>query len=145
MRIDYFQHKPEWITRLRELTREQDSFSIDPRLRALVELRVSQMNGCGYCVDLHAREARDRGESQQRLDALPVWHDSLFFNDREKSALAWAESLTRISETHAGDAEFDAVRRHFTEQETVELSLSVSLANFWNRVAGGFRRQPQAR
>lgn len=145
MRIDYFQHKPEWITRLRELTREQDSFSIDPRLRALVELRVSQMNGCGYCVDLHAREARDRGESQQRLDALPVWHDSLFFSDREKSALAWAESLTRISETHAGDAEFDAVRRHFTEQETVELSLSVSLANFWNRVAGGFRRQPQAR
>lgn len=145
MRIDYFQHKPEWITRLRELTREQESFSIDPRLRALVELRVSQMNGCGYCVDLHAREARDRGESQQRLDALPVWHDSLFFSDREKSALAWAESLTRISETHAGDAEFDAVRRHFTEQETVELSLSVSLANFWNRVAGGFRRQPQAR
>jgi hypothetical protein len=145
MRIDYFQHKPEWITRLRELTRELESFSIDPRLRALVELRVSQVNGCGYCVDLHAREARDRGESQQRLDALPVWHDSPFFSDREKSALAWAESLTRISETHAGDAEFDAVRRHFTEQETVELSLSVSLANFWNRVAGGFRRQPQAR
>lgn len=145
MRIDYFQHKPEWITRLRELTRELESFSIDPRLRALVELRVSQVNGCGYCVDLHAREARDRGESQQRLDALPVWHDSPFFSDREKSALAWAESLTRISETHAGDAEFDAVRRHFTEQETVELSLSVSLANFWNRVAHGFRRQPQAR
>ena len=145
MRIDYFQHKPEWITRLRELTRELESFSIDSRLRALVELRVSQVNGCGYCVDLHAREARDRGESQQRLDALPVWHDSPFFSDREKSALAWAESLTRISETHAGDAEFDAVRRHFTEQETVELSLSVSLANFWNRVAGGFRRQPQAR
>jgi AhpD family alkylhydroperoxidase len=145
MRIDYFQHKPEWITRLRELTREQESFSIDPRLRALVELRVSQVNGCGYCVDLHAREARDRGESQQRLDALPVWHDSPFFSDREKSALAWAESLTRISDTHAGDAEFDAVRRHFTEQEAVELSLSVSLANFWNRVAGGFRRQPQAR
>jgi len=145
MRIDYFQQKPEWITRLRELTRELESFSIDPRLRALVELRVSQVNGCGYCVDLHAREARDRGESQQRLDALPVWHDSPFFSDREKSALAWAESLTRISDTHAGDAEFDAVRRHFTEQEAVELSLSVSLANFWNRVAGGFRRQPQAR
>ncbi len=145
MRIDYFQHKPEWITRMRELTREQESFSIDPRLRALVELRVSQINGCGYCVDLHAREARDRGESQQRLDALPVWHDSPFFSDREKSALAWAESLTRISDTHAGDAEFEAVRRHFTEQETVELSLSVSLANFWNRVAGGFRRQPQVR
>lgn len=145
MRIDYFQHKPEWITRLRELTWEQESFSVDPRLRALVELRVSQMNGCGYCVDLHAREARDRGESQQRLDALPVWHDSPFFSDREKSALAWAECLTRISETHAGDAEFDAVRRHLTEQETVELSLSVSLANFWNRVAGGFRRQPPSR
>ena len=145
MRIDYFQQKPEWITRLRELTRELESFSIDPRLRALVELRVSQVNGCGYCVDLHAREARDRGESQQRLDALPVWHDSPFFSDREKSALAWAESLTRISDTHAGDAEFDAVRRHFTEQDAVELSLSVSLANFWNRVAGGFRRQPQAR
>ena len=141
-RIDYFKHKPELITQLRNLTQEQKHFGLDARLRALVELRVSQMNGCAYCTDLHSREARALGEDQQRLDSLPVWRDSPFFDSREKAALAWAESLTLIPTSRAGDAEYQTLLVHFTETEVVELSLSISLANFWNRMAGGFRKPP---
>ena len=143
-RIDYFKAKPEFITKFRALTTEQREFQLDGQLRALVELRVSQVNGCVYCTDLHSREARERGATQRRLDSLPVWRESPFFNDREKAALSWAESLTLISQAHAADAEYDAVRKHFSEVEVVELSLAISLANFWNRMAGGFRRQPAA-
>jgi AhpD family alkylhydroperoxidase len=143
-RIDYFKAKPELITQLRTLTKDQENFQLDGKLRALIELRVSQINGCAYCVDLHSREARGRGETQQRLDSLPVWRESPFFDDREKAALAWAESLTLISQTHAADDEYEAVRKHFSDLEVVELSLAISLANFWNRMAGGFRRKPAA-
>ena len=139
-RIDYFKEKPEFITKLREITKEQQSFNINPELRALVELRVSQINGCVYCTDLHAKEARHLGASQRKLDTLVVWPESPFFNEKEKAALAWAESLTHISQTHANEKEYDAVRHHFSDQEVVELSLAVSLANLWNRMAGGFRR-----
>ena len=141
-RIDYYQVCPEMITKLRGVTKDLEHCSLNPLLRALVELRVSQVNGCAYCVDLHAREARHRGETQQRLDSLPVWRESPFFTDREKSAFAWSESLTRIADTHAADADYESVRQHFTDVEVVELSLAISLANFWNRMAGGFRRMP---
>jgi AhpD family alkylhydroperoxidase len=141
-RIDYFSTKPEFITQLRVLTKSQEQFGLDARLRALVETRVSQINGCAYCTDLHSREAREHGEKQQRLDSLPVWRESPFFSARERAALAWAESVTRIAESHAGDAEYQGLTPHFSETEIVELSLSVSLANFWNRMAAGFRKMP---
>jgi AhpD family alkylhydroperoxidase len=141
-RIDYFQSKPEFITQLRTITKAQEHFTLDARLRALVETRVSQINGCVYCTALHLREACALGESQQRLDTLAVWHESPFFAAREKAALAWAESLTRISETRADEPAYSALREHFSDTEIVELSLSVSLANFWNRMAGGFRKMP---
>jgi AhpD family alkylhydroperoxidase len=143
-RIDYFALKPDFITQLRAITKQQESFGLDAKLRALVETRVSQINGCVYCTDLHSREARERGEQQQRLDSLPVWRESPFFTEREKAALAWAESMTCIATTHAGDSEYEALRLHFSETEIVELSLSISLTNFWNRMAGGFRKMPPA-
>ena len=144
-RADYFRHKPDLITQLRTLTKSQESFTLDPKLRALVETRVSQINRCVYCVDLHTQEARKLNESQQRLDGLVVWHDSPFFDAREKAALAWAESLTLISDTHATDSVYAELQKHFTENEIVELSLSISLANFWNRMASGFRKTPTTR
>ena len=143
-RIDYFSAKPDFITQLRGITKQQESFGLDAKLRALVETRVSQLNGCVYCTDLHSREARGRGEKQQRLDSLPVWRESPFFTEREKAALAWAESMTYIATTHAGDPEYEALHPHFSESEIVELSLSISLTNFWNRIAGGFRKMPAA-
>lgn len=142
-RIDYFLHAPELITKMRNLTQGLEQFTIDAKLRALVETRVSQVNGCVFCVDLHLKESRKLGEFQQRLDSLPVWKESPFFDEREKSALAWAESLTNIAQTHAAEAEFNALNQHFSELEIVELSISISLVNFWNRMAGGFRRMPK--
>lgn len=142
-RIDYFLHAPELITKMRNITQGLEQFTIDAKLRALVETRVSQVNGCAYCVDLHLRESRKLGEFQQRLDSLPVWKESPFFDVREKAALAWAESLTNIAQSHAADPEFNTLKQHYTELEIVELSVSISLANFWNRMAGGFRRMPK--
>jgi AhpD family alkylhydroperoxidase len=141
-RIDYFKMKPEFVTKLRSVTKEQEHFSLDPRLRALIEARVSQINKCVYCTDLHIREARALGETAQRLDTLAVWQESPFFDEREQAALSWAEALTLISETHAGDAEYNRLLEHFSETEIVELSISISLANFWNRMAAGFRKMP---
>ena len=141
-RINYFSTKPDFITQIRAITKEQEQFSLDATLRALVETRVSQINGCAYCTDLHNREARERGEKQQRLDSLPVWRESPFITERERAALAWAESMTLIAKTHAADADYEPLRQHFSEAEIVELSLSISLANFWNRMAAGFRKMP---
>lgn len=140
-RIDYFKEKPEFITELRNLTKKQESFKLNGKLRALIELRVSLINGCAYCINLHTREAQALGETQQRLDKLATWHESPFFDDREKAALAWAESLTYIPQTHHTDeAEYTMLRKYFSDTEVVELSLAISLANFWNRMAGGFRK-----
>lgn len=141
-RIDYFSTKPDFITQLRTITKSQEQFGLDAKLRALVETRVSQINGCAYCTDLHSREAREHGEKQQRLDSLPVWRESPFFTEHEKAAFAWAESMTLIATTHAGDSDYKRLHQYFSDAEIVELSLSISLANFWNRMAGGFRKMP---
>ncbi len=143
-RIDYYKNKPEFIMKLRGITKELEQFSLDPRLRALVESRVSQINKCVYCTDLHLREARALGETVQRLDTLAVWQESPFFDDREKAALAWAEVLTLVPETHAGDPDYQRLLEHFSETEIVELSLAIALSNFWNRMAVGFRKMPVA-
>lgn len=137
-RIDYYRINPRAIDVLASVNKHVGS--IDPRLRALVELRVSQINGCVYCVDLHATEARHAGESQQRLDCLVVWEESTFFSDKERAALAWAEALTHVSSTHAPDELYARVRAHFTDQEIVDLNLIVSLMNAWNRMSIGLRK-----
>ena len=119
--------------------------SIDPKLRTLLELRVSQINGCGYCVDMHSVQARSHGETQQRLDCLPVWWECDFFTPAECAALGWAEALTDISHTHAPDDLYAALGAHFSEQQIVDLTLIVSLMNAWNRIAIGHRTHPARR
>jgi AhpD family alkylhydroperoxidase len=110
-----------------------------------VEVRVSQINGCVYCVDLHANQARDAGETQQRLDCLAVWRECPFFEDSERSALAWAEAVTLLPETTAPDDLYDGLKAHFSERQIVDLTLIISLMNAWNRLAVGFRHLPDAR
>lgn len=144
LRANYFATKPELIGRLRALTQEQDSFALDRRLRALVEIRISQLNGCAYCTDLHSREARAHGEKQQRLDSLPVWQESPFFSRPEKAALAWAEAVTLITSAPPSDERYTDLQTFFSETEIVELTLCASLANFWNRMAASFRKMPDA-
>lgn len=142
-RINHHKLQPKVIEGMRGLYPHLTS--IDAKLKALVELRVSQINGCVFCCDKHSQEARAAGENQQRLDCLPAWQECTFFSDRERAALAWAESVTRISETGAPDDVYDNLKPHFLEQEIVDLTLIISLMNAWNRIAIGFRNVPDAR
>ncbi|ALK97485.1 alkylhydroperoxidase [Massilia sp. WF1] len=108
----------------------------------LVKLRASQINGCGYCVDMHSRDARQAGESERRLYAVAVWRETPFFSPRERAALAWTEALTRLARQQELDTDFAALREQFSEREMVDLSLAISAINSWNRLAVGFGAQP---
>lgn len=119
--------------------------SIDKKLGALVELRVSQINGCVYCVDLHSEQARAEGETQQRLDCLAVWQECLFFDESERAALAWAEAVTRLPDTNAPGDAYESLKQRFSEQQIVDLTFIISLMNTWNRLAVGFRHLPDVR
>ena len=112
---------------------------LEQTLIDLVKTRASQINGCAYCIHMHTREARGRGETEERLYLLDAWRESSLYSDRERAALAWTEALTLISQTHAPDAVYDEVRQHFAEDELVKLSVLVATINAWNRIAIGFR------
>ncbi|MFO0873374.1 MAG: carboxymuconolactone decarboxylase family protein [Phycisphaerales bacterium] len=144
-RIDYVRVAPDAVKALSATRPYLAASAIEPRLRALVELRVSQINGCAYCVDLHSHEARRAGEAQQRLDCLPVWRETPFFADRERAALAWAESVTLVPQTGVPDAVFEDARRHFSEKDLVDLTLVIASMNAWNRIAISFRQAPSHR
>ena len=116
--------------------------TISKRLKALIDLRVSQINGCAYCVWMHAREARAAGETQERLDCIPAFEESGMFDEKECAALAWAEAVTRISETNAPQHLFDELKKHYSYQEIVDLTFIISVINAWNRINVSFRGQP---
>jgi AhpD family alkylhydroperoxidase len=113
--------------------------SFDPKIMELVKMRVSQINGCAYCLHMHRHDALKLGETDDRLLLLDAWHESQLYTPRERAALAWAESLTRISKTHAPDADYEAVRSEFSEDELLALTIGVAMINAWNRLAIGFR------
>jgi AhpD family alkylhydroperoxidase len=118
------------------------SSGLEPALLELIRMRVSQINGCAYCIDMHSKDARARGESEQRLYALNAWRETPFFTDRERAALAWAEGITLISQTHAPDSLYAEVRESFSEEELAQLTLAIVTINGWNRFAIGFRSVP---
>ena len=115
---------------------------LEPAVLELVRLRASQLNGCAYCIDMHTKDARARGESEQRLYALTAWRETPFYTERERAALAWAEAVTLISQDHVPDGVFDQAREHFTEKELVDLTMAIIAINGWNRLAIGFRTVP---
>ena len=115
--------------------------AVDKMLLHLVKLRASQINGCAFCVDMHVKEALDDGEDVQRLHLLCTWRESPLYSDKERAALAWTESLTLISQTGAPDADYDALRKHFSEVEIVNLTVAIGMINLWNRWSVGFRSQ----
>ena len=127
---------------LRGLGKATDGCSLDHVLLELVKLRASQINGCANCVNLHANRLRDAGESEDRIQNVVVWWEATCFDDREKAALAWTESVTLVSETHVPDDAFDRVSRHFTEQEVIDLTYEICTINAYNRLAVAFRRVP---
>jgi AhpD family alkylhydroperoxidase len=113
--------------------------SFDPKLLELVKVRVSQINGCVHCLHMHRQDALKQGETEERLLLLNAWRESNLYTDRERAALAWAESLTRIAESHAPHADYEEARSTFSEDELVALSVGVAMINAWNRLAIGFR------
>jgi AhpD family alkylhydroperoxidase len=116
-------------------TRELDKADIDVRLRELVRIRASQLNGCAYCVDMHTKDARVAGETEQRIYALPVWQETPFFTDRERAALALTESVTLMTQTHVPDADFAAAAEQFKEAELAALISLITVINAWNALS----------
>jgi len=115
---------------------------IEPSLLELARLRASQINGCAYCIDMHTKDARARGETEQRLYGLTAWRETPFYTERERAALAWTEAVTLISQDHTPDEVFTQAREHFTEQELVDLTMAIIAINGWNRLAISFRTVP---
>lgn len=145
MRLAYATLAPEVTKALGAVNASLLQAGLDKRLADLVFLRVSQINGCAYCVDTHARDLRAAGESNERLDGLAGWRESPYFTAAEKAALEWAESLTRVETTHAPDADFKPLRQHYSEAQIVQITYAIALMNAWNRVAIGFRQGPRKR
>ncbi|SEK75747.1 alkylhydroperoxidase AhpD family core domain-containing protein [Pseudomonas sp. NFIX51] len=141
-RLDYYSASPEALKGLLMFEAQNFDLSIEKPLLELVKIRVSQLNHCAFCADMHAVQARQNGESERRLYALGVWRDSALFSSRERSALAWSESVTLLSESAVPDALFQAVRGQFSERELVDLTVAVAAINSWNRLAVAFRQQP---
>jgi len=118
----------------RAATKELDSAGLDPRLRELVRIRASQLNGCAYCIDMHTKDARAAGETEQRLYALPAWRETPFFTSRERAALAFTESVTLLASTHVPEADYEAVAKEFGPAEIGALVALLVAINAWNRI-----------
>ncbi|BAV76272.1 alkylhydroperoxidase AhpD family core domain protein [Pseudomonas chlororaphis subsp. aurantiaca] len=143
-RIDFYTASPDALKAMIALETAVSKLPLEKSLIELVKLRASQINGCAFCVDMHTADARKSGETERRLYAVSVWRETPFFTDRERAALAWTESLTRVSETHAPDADYVLLSSQFSPSEQVDLSLAIATINSWNRLAVGFRKMPQA-
>jgi len=142
-RLNYAKASPDGFKAMRQLQAHVDGCGIEHPLLELVKMRASQLNGCAYCLDMHSKDARAAGESEQRLYLLDAWRESPFYSERERAALAWTEALTRISKTKdVPDALYDEVRKQFSDKELVDLSLAIIAINGWNRLAIPFRSEP---
>lgn len=138
MRIDYHDH-PEIVRPMRDLTEAARSGSIEPAMLELVKVRASQLNGCAHCLEMHTKDARALGESDDRLDLVAAWREAPCFSKRERAALRWCEELTLISEREVPDELYDEVSEQFSEDELCRLTLAIVVINSWNRLAIAFR------
>lgn len=145
-RLNYPKIAPEPFSSLREVRVWLDGAEVDQRLRSLLEMRVSQINGCAFCLDIHAREARERGVTQQQLDVLSAWREApLLFTDAERAALEWAECVTRIERDGVPQERFDTLAAHFGESQITALTWAIVAMNSWNRLAVAFFMNPRPR
>ena len=135
MRLHYSRHA---TATYRALLALEAGLTLDNPLKDLIKIRVSQINGCVFCVDMHVKEAKLHGERELRLYHLPVWRESALFNDKERAALQWAETLTRLADHPVSDADYAAVRAHFDEEGLVALTHVINTINTWNRLNAAF-------
>jgi len=134
-RLNPYAVAPDGVAALQGVEKYLHACGLDHKLILLIKTRASQINGCAYCLHMHTQEARKLGESEARLYLLDAWRESNLYSQRERAALAWAESLTNIASTHAPDAVYDEARRHFSEKELADLSIAIAMINAWNRLA----------
>ena len=141
-RIDYKKIAPKAFEAMRGLEAYVHQSGLESSLLELVKTRASQINGCAYCLDMHTKDARAAGETEQRLYLLDAWREAPFYSPRERAALAWTEALTRIAGNDVADALYAEVRAQFSDKELVDLSLAIIAINGWNRLAIPFRSEP---
>jgi AhpD family alkylhydroperoxidase len=141
-RIDPATAMPEVMQAMGGLETYIKRCGLEPRLIALVKVRASQINGCAFCIDMHTRDARAQGETEERLYLLDAWHEAPLYSDRERAALAWTEAVTLVAQTHVPDSVYEEARRKFDEAELVKLTVLIGAINAWNRLAISFRAVP---
>jgi AhpD family alkylhydroperoxidase len=141
-RLNTFAAAPAPMNAWLEYGRSVSKLGLEEKLMELVKIRASQINGCAFCIDMHAAEARKAGETEQRIYLLDAWRDSPLYSDRERAALAWTEALTRLADNGAPDDVYEALKEEFSEAEQVALTLLIVTINGWNRIQVGFRVPP---
>jgi AhpD family alkylhydroperoxidase len=141
-RMNYAQQSPELFKKLSDLSMAVKSSTIEPKIRHLIEIRASQINGCAFCLDMHVKEAKLGGESELRLYHVAVWRESNLFIPRERAALAWTEAVTKLSEGGIPDELYERVRGQFSEKEISDLTFAIMAINAWNRAAIAFKSVP---
>ena len=142
VRLDYHKFNLEPLQAMLAMETYIAGCGLDHKFVHLLKLRASQINGCAYCIDMHAIDARACGETEQRLYALDAWRETPFYDDRERAALAWIEAITLVAQTHVPDSVYDEVRKQFTEQQIVDLTYVAATINAWNRLAVSLRAMP---
>ncbi|GAB3513424.1 carboxymuconolactone decarboxylase family protein [Pseudoxanthomonas daejeonensis] len=140
-RMEYWKAAPAPYKAMMALEAYLHESGLGAPLLHMVKLRASQINGCAYCIDMHWKDARAAGESEQRLYGLDAWREAGYYTDRERAALAWTEAMTKVTEGHVPDEVFEATRGHFTDKELADLAWAVAAINAWNRVAIAFRSE----
>ena len=138
-RMNIFQAAPEAVKAMIQVEKAVDAAGLEHGLLDLVKLRASQMNGCAYCIHMHTKGAIKNGESHMRIHLLDAWRDSPLFSARQRAALTWTESLTRVGKTHAPDADYDLLKAQFDDKEIAHLTMAIGAINLWNRVQIGLR------
>ena len=144
-RMNFMQAAPGTIKALMALEAQIQGSGLEQSLIELVKTRASQINGCAYCINMHTSDARKHGETEQRLYLLNAWREAPAYSERERAALAWTEAVTLIADTHAPDDIYQEVRKHFSDAETVNLTMLIATINAWNRLAISFRAVPPVR
>ncbi len=141
-RINYMQQSPEFVNMMMALSNAEKESSIEEKIRHLVHIRASQMNGCGFCLDMHIKEAKIHGERELRLYHIPIWRESTLFSPRERAALEWTEILTKLPAHGVPDDIYDSVREQLSEKELSDLTFSIMAINAWNRISIALKAVP---
>ncbi len=138
-RLNPYKAAPEVMKGMFALEEAVAKSGLEASLMELVKIRASQINGCAFCIHMHTKDARAKGETEERIYLLDAWHESPLYTDRERAALAWTESVTLVSQTHVPDAVFETVRAQFNDEDLTKLTMLIGTINAWNRIAISFR------